>query len=76
MTHNPLDRARRIANQPIEDKLNGKQGEEARTVAIRLLQSTGLTHTEAFKLLDAFGWERWTAGWNAGAARNDEIKEN
>lgn len=64
-----LAEARRIAEQPIGDRLEGKQGEEARSVIIRLLEETGLDFMEAFKLVDSYGWERWTAG-SRGAAQD------
>lgn len=58
--------ARRIAGQPIEDRLNGKQGDAATQVIIRLLETAGLEYVEALNLTSAAGWERWGAGWEAG----------
>lgn len=62
MSNPTLDEARRIAAQPMSDKLDGKQGQEARDVAVRILEEAGLDFMDALRLLDAYGWERWNAG--------------
>lgn len=61
-----LAEARRIAGQPTGDKLDGKQGEEAYNVILRLLESTGLDYSEALRLVGAREWEQWRAGWRSG----------
>ena len=61
---NPLlTEARRIAGQSVTDRLDGKQGEEAREVMIHLLESTGLDFGDAIKLLEAYGWSRYDSGF-------------
>jgi hypothetical protein len=63
MDVNPtLAEAKRIASQPTGDRLDGKQGQEARDVMLRLLEDSGLDYIEALRLVDTYGWERWTAG--------------
>lgn len=80
MDRNPtLDEARRIAAQPTGDRLDGKQGEEARSVILRLLEESGLDYGDSLKLLGAFDWERWNSGFTAGydkARDRFETKEN
>jgi hypothetical protein len=61
-----LDEARRIANQPIEDRLNGEQGDEARTAILRLMEDAGLDYSEGLRLISAFDWSRWSAGYESG----------
>lgn len=61
-----LSEARRIAGQPVGDKLEGKQGEEARSVVLRLLEAAGLDYCEGLRLLGAVEWERWHSGFTAG----------
>jgi hypothetical protein len=70
-----LNEAKRIAGQSVTDRLDGKQGEEARSVMTELLKDAGLDFGEAYKLLEAYGWERYSTGfqaarsayWNRGA---------
>lgn len=57
-----LDEARRIIAQPVTDRLDGKQGEEARAVAVRLLESAGLEWTDAIALLETYGWQQFLRG--------------
>lgn len=65
-TETSLEDARRIAAQPVEDRLDGKQGEAAKEVAIRLLEAAGLDYIQAVRLMGAVEWGRWSEGWNAG----------
>ncbi len=72
MIHNldaTLAEARRIAGQPITDRLDGKQAEEAEGVIVRLLEATGLDYAEALRLLGAVKNERWNKGFNGGWER-------
>lgn len=62
--HPALEEARRIAGQPRGDKLDGKQGQEAYDIILRLLEETGLDYSEGLALLGAFEWNRWKAGFN------------
>jgi hypothetical protein len=73
MSNPILDEARRIAGQPRGDKLDGKQGQEAHAVIIRLLEEAGLDYADGLKLLGAFEWDRWKAGYRS--AREDLNKE-
>lgn len=61
-----LAEARRIAQQPIEDRLEGKQGDEARSVILRLLEDAGMDFGDGLRLLGAFDWHRWSEGYNSG----------
>lgn len=71
-----LAEARRVAGQPVDERLDGKQGEEAREIIIRLLEETGLDFSDAIKLVETYGWNRWEAGYQAArntfAPRNEE----
>lgn len=71
-----LAEARRIAGQPAEDRLDGKQGEEAYNVILSLLESTGLDYVEGLKLLGAYEWDRWNSGYAAGRERRLGNKGN
>lgn len=67
MDVNPtLAEAKRIASQPTGDRLDGKQGEEARSVILRLLEQAGLDYSDGLRLLGANDWNRWNAGFAAG----------
>jgi hypothetical protein len=68
-----LEEARRIAGQPVGDKLDGKQGTEARDIVLRLLEEAGLDYAEGLRLMSAFEWHSWRQGWKAG---NERTKEN
>ncbi len=57
-----LAEARRIAGQPIGDKLDGKQAEEAHSVILRLLEETGLDYSEGLRLLGTVEWAHWNRG--------------
>lgn len=70
-----LAEARRIAAQPTGDKLDGKQGEEAQSVIVRLLEGTGLDYTDALRLVGALEWYRWNSGFAAGRETLTETKE-
>lgn len=61
-----LDEARAIAAQPTEDRLDGKQGDEAGELVLQLLKAAGLTYLEAVRLTGARDWQQWKAGWAAG----------
>lgn len=69
-----LAEARRIAGQSVEDRLDGKQAEEAKSVILRLLEETGLDYVHALRLVGAVENERWNTGFNGGweGARNLE----
>lgn len=69
MSNPILEEAKRIAGQPRGDKLDGKQGQEAHAVIIRLLEETGLDYIEALSLVDTYGWERWHLGYVSGRNR-------
>lgn len=66
MDNPTLAEARRIASQPVTDRLDGKQGEEAKSVIIRILEESGLDFVEALRLTEAYGWSRWTNGLQNG----------
>lgn len=67
MQSNPtLDEARRIAGQPMSDRLEGKQGEEAYNAVLRLLEEAGLDYAEALRLMAARDWQKWNEGWTIG----------
>lgn len=80
MRENPtLAEARRIARQPINDRLDGKQGEEARSVILHLMEMAGLDYGDAINLLSAPQWFDWHEGWTVGYAsgiRKNTTKEN
>ncbi len=64
-----LAEARRIAGQPVTDRLDGKQGEEARSVILRLMEQAGLDYADGLRLIGAYDWHRWNAGYEAGRER-------
>jgi hypothetical protein len=61
-----LAEAQRVAGLSRTDRLDGKHGEEAREVILRLLETTGLDYADALKLMSAVEWGKWNEGWNAG----------
>lgn len=63
MDNPTLAEARRIASQSIGDRLDGKQGEEAKSVILRLLEDAGLDFGEGLSLVEAYGWSRWSNGF-------------
>lgn len=63
MREQRLEDAKRIAAQPITDRLEGKQGEEAKTAILALLEMAGLDYVEGLHLVSALEWDRWGAGW-------------
>lgn len=65
-TETSLEDARRIAAQPTDDRLDGKQSEAAKEVALRLLEAAGLDYLQAVRLMGAVEWGRWSEGWEAG----------
>lgn len=71
-----LAEARRIAGQSAEDRLDGKQGGEAHSVILRLLEDAGLDYVEGLKLLGTYEWDRWNAGWQAGYTSGRPAKGN
>jgi len=71
-----IDEAQRIAGQPVGDRLDGKQGEEARSVMTELLKEAGLDFSEAYKLLEAYGWNRYETGFQAARSAYYETKGN
>lgn len=71
-----LTEARRIAGQPTGDRLEGKQGADAHSVMLRLLEETGLDYVDALKLMGAYEWDRWNAGFTAGRERRIETEGN
>jgi len=75
MENPTLAEARRIAAQPTGDRLDGKQGEEAKAVIIRILEDAGLDFTEGFRLIEVYGWERFTAGMRSASAAARETYE-
>lgn len=77
MNRNPtLEEARRIAAQPTGDRLDGKQGEEAKSVMIRLLEDAGLDFGEAYKLVEAYGWSRYNTAFQSARSAYFETKES
>lgn len=69
-----LAEARRIAGQSVEDRLDGKQAEEAKSVILRLLEETGLDYVDGLRLLGAVQNERWNSGFNGGWNRAKGIE--
>lgn len=65
-TNPTLAEAQRIAHQPISDRLDGKQADEAGAVILRLLEDAGLDYADGLKLLSAVQWGKWHEGWTAG----------
>jgi hypothetical protein len=57
-----LRRAKDIAGQSRDDRLDGKQADEAGDAIRALLIEAGLDPLEAVKLLDTYGWGRWLSG--------------
>lgn len=68
-----LAEARHIAGQPRGDALDGKQGQGARDVMLRLLESAGLDYGDAIDLMSAFEWNRWRSGYAAGREVGREL---
>lgn len=68
-----LAEARRIAGQPVGDRLDGKQGEEARSVILRILEGAGLDYAEALRLVGALENARWNTGFKGGWERGRNI---
>lgn len=69
-----LTEARRIAGQSVEDRLDGKQAEEAKSVILRLLEDAGLDYVEALRLVGAVENERWNTGFKGGWERAKGIE--
>ena len=57
-----LRKAQQIAGQSLDDRLDGKQGDEAGDTIRALLTEAGLTSSEAVKLQETYGWSRWLSG--------------
>lgn len=62
MSQFALRKAKDIAGQSLDDRLDGKRGAEAGDAIKALLAETGLTSSEAIKLLETYGWSRWLSG--------------
>lgn len=54
--------ARRIAEQPINDRMDGANGDEAETVLVAALQASGLDRMDAVRVLETYGWHRFNTG--------------
>ena len=67
-----LEEARRIVAEPTGDRMDGKLGQEAESIILRLLEESGLDYAEGLRLLSAFEWSKWHAGWTAGHSRGGE----
>lgn len=67
-----LEEARRIVAEPTGDRLDGKLGQEAESVILRLLEESGLDYAEGLRLLSALSWSKWHEGWTAGYSRGGE----
>lgn len=73
--HPLLAEARRIAEQPVGDRLDGKQGEEAREVLIRLAEAIGLDFMDAIRLVETYGWHQHNDGFNSARSVYFPTKE-
>lgn len=63
MEHLQIRAARRVAEQPIGDRLNGEQAGTAETLLVSaLMEAAGLSHRDACRVLSVYGWDRFNSG--------------
>lgn len=63
MEHLQIRAARRVAEQPMDARLNGEQADTAETLLVSaLMEAAGLSHQDACRVLSAYGWERFNSG--------------
>lgn len=63
MEHLQIRAARRVAEQPMDARLNGEQADTAETLLVSaLMEAAGLSHQDACRVLSAYGWDRFNSG--------------
>lgn len=63
MEHLQIRAARRVAEQSMDDRLSGAQASTAEALIVSsLMETTGLSHQDACRVLSAYGWERFNTG--------------
>lgn len=67
-----LEEAQRVARLPVQDRLAGRTGAEAGDAVFHILLETGLTVTDADRLVSAIAWAGWNEGWQQSQAETKE----